>query len=253
MVLELLPYVIGGIIAYIILNIIFIQLFRKIKYGAFQRRLKSDDFLKDLVDTYVVNHSFIDSLLSHTIDLDLDWSVNAKTWSIGECLKHIALWNGRYIPILEKAITKANKSIGTVTLSGRVVYLSDALLPDNKNGNIFRKQYFRTKTKKRYNPKYPKHFYGEGILQEYLSIEKQLIETLQKASDKDLNKWLFIKDDFGFGFRFIRLGELMEVLTAHNMRHYRQLVTIYQNLENYIRDRSIDDDRSELLSLEPIG
>ena len=255
MAIELLPYIFGGLVAVFLLERICTAIYRQIKYGAYQRRLKSMDFLQAQVHVYTINHNFIDSLLSFTTNMtldDWDWRSNSKVWSMGECLKHLQLYNERFIPILENAIQKAKSLEDMVILSGRVVYLSDALLPDNKNGKIYRKHFYKTTTKKRYNPRLPKNLFDENILQDFLKIDMALIEVLKKASGKDLNKRVLVKNDFGWGFRYFRLGELIEIITAHNMRHFRQIVAIYHDWENFTRDRYLDEDRSELLSLDPL-
>lgn len=155
--------------------------------------------------------------LIKTYDLHtLTWRENEKSWTILECLAHLNLYGGYYLPLMEAKIKHAPLSADSHFKSGFLgKYFVKSMLGE-KSSN-------RMKTPKSKNP--INTGVGEEVINDFIGQQHKFLELLDQAQQVSLNK---VKIPTSLS-RFIKmnLGDTFQFLINHTLRHFQQMDRIY--------------------------
>lgn len=147
-------------------------------------------------------------------DLDLE-KLNTKqgetSWSILECLEHLNLYGDFYIPEINNRMSNSKTISVNIFKSGFLGnYFAKSMLPKEKLNSM--------KTFKNMNPLNSE--LDEKTIDRFLDQQHHLLEILEKAKSKNLNK---IKTSISISNLIkLKLGDTLRVVIYHNKRHIVQ-------------------------------
>jgi hypothetical protein len=148
----------------------------------------------------------------------LNWKANPKSWSIAECLHHLNIISGYYIPLFMQRIelgvkrSLKPKSHFKYRYLGNYMVNSVQLQEDNRVKN-------KIKSPKAYNPQ-KSEFSTVEVLQSYLKDQEEMIAVLSAAKAVDLSK---VRVPIAiFPLIKLRLGDMLRFVIYHNERHIVQ-------------------------------
>ncbi len=147
----------------------------------------------------------------------LNWRPRPEAWSIGQCLQHLYVANGVYLPALSAA------------LEGRSFARVEEIVPGWLAGWFIR-QYIEPSAKSR-RARAPrkiepgKHVEA-SILESFLRSNRAAQELVRRANDYDVNRIRF-KNPFIPVLRFT-VGAGLEIVSKHQSRHLLQAEGVKQ-------------------------
>ena len=176
-------------------------------------KFKSEDLLNELVED--VKRIKESAEFFKTVDKNkLIYSPQKDKWSVVQSLEHLNAYNRLYLPQIEKelaVITYDNNAWFNSGFWGEKLY--KALKPTNV---------FEIKRKLKAAKKYcfPNNLNVETVLNEFLQHQDKLINLLEQAKKRDLNK---IRIPLSISkFIHLKLGDLFRIIVAHEQRHMIQ-------------------------------
>jgi hypothetical protein len=141
----------------------------------------------------------------------LNYRREKYTWSAAECFDHLIVTNNQYIPRIETALEKDNKSNGNAefktTFTGR--FLLNSVNPGNKRKN---------KAPRLYRPEIK--LYTKEVINFFLDQNNIISGLICKSEGKDLTS-IKVNSPVTSLLRF-NLGECFQIIIQHNWRHIAQ-------------------------------
>lgn len=143
----------------------------------------------------------------------LNWKENSEKWSVLECMEHLNRYGDFYIPEISQRLQTGKKASDTSRFKSGWLgnYFAESMLPKEKLNKM--------KTFASMNPVGSQ--LDKGVLEKFITQQKQLLELLDKARKIDLNK---TKTAISISkFIKLRLGDTFRVVIYHNYRHIVQV------------------------------
>ncbi len=138
-----------------------------------------------------------------------------ESWSIAQCLQHMNVYSRYYLPEIEKALTKAEHAQQSTFHSGWLGTYFTNLMKTGANGLV------KKKMKSPKNAVPDVHPDATKELQEFISHQHHLLNSLQIARNVDLGKaripislTRLIK---------LKLGDTISFYVEHEKRHMKQI------------------------------
>ncbi|MBE7628493.1 DinB family protein [Tenacibaculum piscium] len=172
------------------------------------------ELLSELKQLVISHINYAESLKNNTSE-ELQYKKTAKSWSVLECLEHLNLYAEFYNNEIRKRIEKSKHQKSIVFKSG---YLGNKfaleMLPKErmKTMNTFKSK----------NPIYSK-LDKKVVLERFIIFQKELLELLELAENKNLTK---IKTAITLPLLKFRLGDTFRFVINHNQRHIVQAKNI---------------------------
>ncbi len=140
----------------------------------------------------------------------LNFKPTENSWSILECMEHLNLYGKFYIPEIESSIEKTSSKANKTFKSGLLGnYFANSMKP--------KVQLNKMKTFKDKNPSGSQ--LDKSVLKELILQQEQLLISLSKAKNVDLNK---IKTNITLPLLKFKLGDTFRFTIYHNERHVVQ-------------------------------
>jgi hypothetical protein len=151
---------------------------------------------------------YVENQLLPESEATLNWKANVDSWSVLECIEHLNRYNRYYNTAIEEALAKNTKA--AVFKSG---WLGDFFVKSVDPTNVK-----PMKTRPHLNPGGSQ--LDKGVLTEFLSHQKHLLQLLYQAEHKNLNPRA-VKVEI---FRLIRMktGDALRFVVTHQQRHLGQ-------------------------------
>ena len=173
-------------------------------------KIDSIQLINELTEMTNSHLEFVNSLKTNSKE-QLNWKLNQESWSPLECLQHLNLTLNFYIPEIKKRIESSSipssNSFKGSYLGNR---FASSMLPKEKMKKV--------NTFKKVNP-INSELNKENVIGTFIHHQKQLLELLNKAKDKNLTK---IKTSTLLPLLKLRLGNTLQLVTYHNERHIMQ-------------------------------
>jgi len=179
-----------------------------------------DELLADLIDRTKQVIRELDQFSSLSGE-DLNHRVSERSWSILECIEHLALYGDFYIPEIRNRIAEAQPSDNNDFKSGWLGnYFALSMLP-GENGKLN-----KMKTFKEMNP--INKPLNASVLERFRKQQLEMLELLMAAGGVDLgrtktsisiSKWIKLK-----------LGDTFRVVVYHNQRHMAHALRVQKEL-----------------------
>lgn len=173
-------------------------------------KIDSEQLLNELTTMTNTHLEYINSLKSASEE-NLNWKKNKESWSALECIEHLNMVMNFYVPEIRQQI---ESSTVPKSDSFKGTYLGNkfaqSMLPKDKMRKV--------KTFKKVNP-INSELNKENVIGTFIHHLKQLIESLNKAKNKDLTK---IKTSTLVSILKLRLGNTLQLVIYHNERHILQ-------------------------------
>jgi hypothetical protein len=147
----------------------------------------------------------------------LCWRPHESEWSIAQIVEHLLLTDTPCLETFSRTLATAPRGEARwrATLIGRLV--TKAVEPQTRR---------KTKAGKDFLPaSHP----AAGVVAEYVTVRKRLLELLMQSADVDLNR---VKTDYPIRtpLRY-NLGDAFMILTRHTQRHLQQVNRIREHPE----------------------
>jgi len=157
---------------------------------------------------------------------ELNYRTSAGSWSILECIEHLALYGDFYIPEIRKRIAAARPSDSDEFKSGWLGnYFAMSMLPGEK------RKLNKMKTFKEMNP--INKPLDASVMVRFRNQQVEMLDLLDKCAKVDIgktktaisiSKWIKLK-----------LGDTLRVVIYHNQRHMAQVKRISNALTPAIK------------------
>ena len=158
--------------------------------------------------------------------IQLNWKLSPEQWSIGQCLDHIIVSNGKYLPLLKTIFEGKNKT----TFWER----------NNPLCNYTGRQMIKTLGKnviKKY--KSPRLFFpsestiSQNIISDFKNHQNEIIQLFLEL-EKEKYKHIVVTSPVA-SLITLKLHDLLELIIAHEERHINQALQVKNN--NYFPNR----------------
>lgn len=179
--------------------------------------------IKQLKEIFIADSELFISEVNKLYQLNeeqLNWKPSRDSWSIAECVEHLAVTNKLYFNELEKQISEKqivcndSKEIVKHKLLGKLII--QAVDPAN---------YKKTKTFSVFLP--AKSLFDKNVLEKLIKIQRDLINLVSASHNLDFNKYVMsspasrlIKESF---------SDVLEIIRLHNKRHLLQIDRLLNN------------------------
>lgn len=162
------------------------------------------------------------SAFSHLTEEELNWQPNPKTWSIAQNLDHLIIINQSFFPII-KSIRNGSYRTPFLAKIGFIVNaignsVVKAVSPNRKN---------KIKTFAIWEPS--KTNLPSGIVNRFAQHQSELTQWMK--SNEDLVTQGTVISSPANRFIVYKLEKLMEMIPAHELRHYEQCKEVYDLLQ----------------------
>jgi hypothetical protein len=143
----------------------------------------------------------------------LNWKPAADSWSIAECVDHLAVTNKLYLAEIEKQFAKEQiKTNCSVTLVKHRL-ISKFIIKSVSPNSIKKVRTFQVFMPSQSN-------YSEDVFSKLKEIQQSLINLISSYTDLNLNKYVmsspaakFVKENF---------CDVLEIIRLHDRRHFNQ-------------------------------
>lgn len=152
----------------------------------------------------------------------LNWKPSADKWSIAQCLDHLVVADNTYNAKFNKIIAGTYKPSLWTRISPFSKYF----------GNFLKNNATAVVKKKMKRPEVFKPSSSQidaGIVQRFTAHITALIEYFKKLADPELQK-IKIPSPIS-GLVTYSIGDTLEILTGHELRHYNQAMNVLQHAE----------------------
>jgi hypothetical protein len=138
-----------------------------------------------------------------------------NAWSAAQCLEHLNVYGRHYLPEIEKALEKGEKTAAKTFKSGWLGDYFYRLMLPNTEGSL------KSKMKAPKDAQPPVELDARAVLAEFIEQQEQLLQLIERARQVNLgsvrvpislSKWIRLK-----------LGDTFLFLTAHLERHVLQI------------------------------
>jgi len=170
--------------------------------------------LVELTNQYIIEG---ESLMAESLG-DLNYKVNAETWSVLETLEHLNLYGDFYIPEINTHLDKQKFKATPIFKSGVLGgYFVNILKPRVKLNTM--------KTLKDKNPN--GSVLNKETVARFINQQKQMLVLLDKSRQVNLTK---TKTAISISKHIkLRLGDTLGVVVFHNQRHMIQANNALKN------------------------
>ena len=162
-----------------------------------------------------------DALLAGLSPSQFNWKPDPKRWSVGECLEHLNVLNGAYLPLVREAM-RGNERQGDppyrYNLAGRL--LINATTPEVKR---------KLPTTGAMNPSHggdASNLDPSKVLATYHQHTGDYVAAIREAEGLDLGR-IKVRSPF-LPLVSFSLGAVFEALAGHNLRHIAQARRVTQ-------------------------
>ena len=173
--------------------------------------MNQDEILKEVTEKTLENIKEVETLLSLPTE-QLEAKSNPKSWSAIECLEHLNIIGGVYLPnfkkVLENPIPKQSNNFSSGFM-GKMAWKN--MLPRGE------KIPWMMKTLDFMDPKGNDE--GSDELEKFLVDQRQLLEMLEKMKNIDLKK---NRSKLSIPVLTFNLGDTLLFYVYHNCRHSHQ-------------------------------
>ncbi|SEB35850.1 DinB superfamily protein [Tenacibaculum sp. MAR_2009_124] len=177
-----------------------------------------EELLNELIQLVDSHIEFAETLRSKDIG-NLHYKLNDKSWSVVECIEHLNLYAKFYNKEITHRIETSNYPTSDVFKSGT---FGNKFAMDMLPGEQMKKM----NTFKSKNPIYSK-LDSEKVLSEFLNLQKELLDLIEKAKTKNLTK---TKTSITLPLLKFRLGDTFRFVIYHNERHVVQAKNVLKQL-----------------------
>jgi len=146
-------------------------------------------------------------------DIQINWKPNKQTWSIAECIDHLAITNKLYLAEFEKQFSKEQIKTDCLVTKAKHRLVSKFIIKSVNPDNIK-----KVKTFPVFMPSMSK--YRKDVFDYFFEIQNNLINLVSSAKDLDLNKYVMsspaakiIKENY---------CDVLEIIRLHDRRHFNQ-------------------------------
>lgn len=141
----------------------------------------------------------------------LNYKTNSLSWSVLECIEHLNLYGGYYLPEIEHKILNSKYGEDTVFKSGILgSYFAKLMLPKEKTKKM--------KTPKDKNPVGRK--LEKSVIDCFIQQQQKMLELLDKARSVSLTR---TKTSISISKMIkLKLGDTFRFVINHNQRHLIQ-------------------------------
>lgn len=148
-------------------------------------------------------------------NVQLNQQPEVDKWSVAQVIEHLNTYNDYYLPQLQKALATSQHKANPV-FKPRMLgeYFTNSMLP-KANGQLKNKM----KAFKAHVP--AASLNGRDVLDKFIEAEKTLVDILELAAQKDINK-ILIPISISNWIR-LRAGDTFRFLIAHQQRHFVQI------------------------------
>lgn len=173
--------------------------------------------IKELREIFISDsESFINEInkLYSLSENELNWKATSETWSIAECIDHLAVTNKLYFNEMEKQF--AEKQIICIDSKEYVKhkFLGKLIIKTVDPSNVK-----KTKTFNVFKP--GKSLYDKNVIDKLINTQKDLINLISISFNINFNKYVMsspasklIKENF---------SDVLEIVRLHNKRHLLQI------------------------------
>ena len=170
----------------------------------------ADDLINELRELTQKNISAAESFKTLSAE-QLKHKESADQWNILECIEHLIRYGDFYIPEIRSRIKNSGfKRSSTFRTGWLGDYFAKSMLPKDKLNKM--------NTFKSMNPIHSA--VDQGVLDEFLSQQTQMLELLDQARNADLTN---TKTSISISRLIkLRLGDTLRVVIYHNLRHIVQ-------------------------------
>lgn len=145
----------------------------------------------------------------------LTWKPDPETWSIAECIEHLVVIDGQYIPKITEAIERAEREGKRSDAPYRAAWLTGMFI--NASGENGKR---KVKTFKAFQPDQAGHAGDVGSAGRFIAQQEMLRALIRRADGLDLNRVKF-SSPLSSLLRF-SIGEALAMLISHQKRHLTQ-------------------------------
>ena len=184
--------------------------------------MTSNELLESQIEEAEIQLKIFRDEIAFLTKEQLNWKYDTRIWTIGEILDHLVIFNGLYIPIIEKAIhaTKEKPEFADAgesymhTLTGNMMIKT--VRPENRN---------RSSAPKIFHP--TKSLYDYGITDKFEGQLSGLIGFMDAA--KGLN--LAVVRAYSPDIKILKfnLGDCFIMMVQHTKRHVEQMLKLTTN------------------------
>ncbi len=147
-----------------------------------------------------------------------NWKPAPASWSIGQCVQHLVVFNTLYFASIEQSVEKARRKYTARSLkSAQGTYKAGTI-----GGFLIRMMYpgaLKVRTPQAFQPSHSD--IPHTALRDFSSAQQQLAGILRKCADINLNRTRVASPAAGL-LRF-RLGDILTILVRHERRHFDQM------------------------------
>jgi hypothetical protein len=157
-------------------------------------------------------------LVANLTTEQLNWQPQPGTWSVGQCIDHLAVASDLYLPSISHALERQSPGIAEEITPGWF-------------GRWFIRSYIEPspKSKRASAPRriVPGSRVDLTVLERFSSGNRIFRDLVRRASDYDVNAIRF-RNPFIPGLRFT-VGTGLRILAAHQRRHFLQAARVKQS------------------------
>jgi len=163
-----------------------------------------------------------DAVMRNLSDRDAFWRPSPGRWSVAECIAHLTVLNGFYVPAIESsiAVARMRRQLGRGPFRYGFIWawVVRSLEPAGKQ---------RVRTPRIFTP--PASGTKSAVLSEFQRVQQRLIALLEEADGIHLGRTR-VRSPVS---RFVRipLGLAFAGIVAHERRHIAQAQRVRQSLE----------------------
>ena len=168
----------------------------------------------------------LSSLCSDLDTEQFNWQPAAGSWSIGQCIRHLTIFNRQYFTSIDKSVEKARRKYVERALTRAAGLYKPGLL----GGFLMRMMYparLKVRTPQSFEPSHSD--IPLSALRDFASAQRHMTHILRNAGDLDLNRVRVASPAAGL-LRF-RLGDILTILLLHERRHLEQMQRIINQEE----------------------
>lgn len=181
-------------------------------------KISQQEFLSSLEDEISRQLEFAKNLEDYAVET-LNQKVDAKSWSVLECLEHMNLSMLVYLDQF-KVINNFKPSDGLVKFGIKGKFFAEGMRP--KNDKIS----YKMKTFKKLTPS--SHL-GHQVIENFINYSKWVLDFIKAHKSHDLNR-LRVKTALGPLVK-LNVAEALSFVIAHNERHIWQASNVLKAIE----------------------
>lgn len=185
--------------------------------------------IKELTDKFISETELIIKdfkSFSSLSENQINWKPDIQSWSIAECVDHLAVTNKLYLVEFEKQFAKEQIKTDCSAAAVKHKWLSKFIIKSVDPNNPKKVKTFNVFSPSQSN-------YSKSVFNNFYNVQKSLINLISSSSGLNLNKYIMsspaariIKENF---------CDVLEIIRLHDRRHFNQVQRIF-NQPNFPRE-----------------